>query len=180
MDLYIHVDRGRQLASGDVIELERYRREESRLMLLAPCLDAEFVRHLERLMEEGISLHGAQYLLMPQQKPDFDSMAIELAYEAYRAKHCPEQPSRLQAFFAFADIADAVRFCGDTSCIYRVRSQAAAHKYDMNALKLSYDPQQQEAYAARYWRGEPLSMDATYQPQWEILLTLPVEIVSRV
>lgn len=180
MNLYLHADRAGALRSGTVIDLEPYRREESALMLLAPCLDEKLVKHLETLMEHGISLHGAQYLRMSNREPDYLSMMTELVYEKYRKEQFPDRTSRLQSLFAFDNIRDALRFAGEGKRIFEVETEGTAYKYDMNALKLSFDPDEQERYAVRYWAGRPLSGDADYTPQWEYLLTMPVKIVREV
>lgn len=180
MDLYLHVDRGGGIRPGMTIRLEPYRREESELMLLEPCMDIEFLTHIEKMLDTGISLHGARYLRMLGHNADFISMTTELVYEAYRMKHCPDKPSRLQSLFAFGSLAEAVAFAGEGKHVYAVHSDEVAYKYDMNALKLSYDQREQDEYAARYWRGAPLSSDAGYKPMWEYLLTLPVEVLREV
>lgn len=180
MNLYLHMDRVGLLRPGTVIDLEPYRHEESGLMLLAPCLNKTMVKHLETLMAEGVSLHGAQYLWMGNRKPDYISMVTELVYEKYRMEQFPNCTSRLQSLFAFNNIKDALQFGGEGKHIFKVQTEGAAYKYDMNALKLSFGPKEQEKYAIRYWAGKPLSADADYTPKWEYLLTMPVKIVQEV
>lgn len=146
MERYIHVDRTQSLRPGDTIQLEPYLREESRLTLLAPCMKSEFAAHLEALLRQGLSLHGARYLLTAEQV-DMGSLMTELVYEEYRRTHFPETVSRLQAFFTFQSIRDAVRFAGDGQRIYQIESDELGKKLDMNALKLSYDTDEQVRYA---------------------------------
>ncbi len=184
MEVYYHSDRAERLQTGTVIELEPYRPEESTLLLFRCCMDDAFLGHLTRLMREGISLHGARYLLMPGHAPNYISLATELAYEAYRWKHEPGTVSRLQSLFAWRNLEDAVRFGKQArqGRIYRVRCSEGEKPlpYDMNGLKLSYDPEEQERYAERYWAGKPASADADYKPCWEYLLRLPVTVLEEV
>lgn len=184
MDVYYHSDRAESLKPGTVVELEPYRLEESRLMLLGRCLDGGFYRHLAEMMRKGISLHGARYLMMPNRKPDFDSMAMELVYEEYRWRNKLRIPSRLQSLFAWRNLEDAVRFGKEAGCgrIYRVRCSDKERPlpHDMNGIKLSYDAEEQERYAALYWSGKPFCSDANYKPRWEYFLRLPVTVLEEV
>lgn len=184
MDVYYHSDRARALQPGTVIEPEPYRPEESRLMLLRPCMNAEFCRHLAEMMQEGISIHGAHYLRMANREPDFISMATELVYEEYRWRNMPGAPSRLQSLFAWRNLEDAVQFGRENGGgrVYRVRCDAGERplSHDMNGLQLSYSVEEQNRYAALYWMGKPFSCDANYKPRWEYLLRLPVTVVEEV
>lgn len=184
MEVYFHSDRADALRPGMTIEPEPYRLEESRLMLLRPCMNGEFGRHLAELMQEGISLHGAHYLMTDKHRPDFDSIAIELVYEAYRWRNAQAAPSRLQSLFAWRSLEDAVRFGRERGGghIYRVRCHDSERPmpHDMNGLRLSFDAQEQERYAGLYWMGKPFASEATYQPRWEYLLRLPVTVVEEV
>lgn len=180
MELYLHLDRAGGLHPGKRIELEHYRREESRLMLLAPCLAPDFLAALEELLSTGISLHGARYLLANEHSPDISSLLCELVFEYYRLRDHSDQPSRLQSLFAFRGLADLLPFRKDGGRIYRVYTEEKAAKFDMNALKLDFDPQEQAAITARYWQGKPLCSDADYAPCWEYLLTLPVTVLEEI
>lgn len=184
MDVYYHCDRTESLKPGTVIEPEPYRPEESRIMLLGRCIDSEFYRHLAEMMRKGISLHGARYLMMADQKPDFESMTTELVYEEYRWRNRLRIQSRLQSLFAWRNLADAVRFGREAGSgrIYRVRcsDKEKPLPHDMNGLQLSFSAEEQARYTALYWEGKPFCSDANYEPCWEYLLRLPVTVLEEV
>lgn len=184
MEVYYHSDRADALRPGTVVELEQYRPEESRLMLLGRCCDGDFWGHLSRMMQKGISLHGARYLMMSDHMPDFDSVAMELVYEEYRWRNKLRVPSRLQSLFAWRNLDDAVRFGREAGRgrIYRVQCSDTDRPlpHDMNGLKLFFNAEEQEHYAALYWDGKPFCSDANYKPRWEYLLKLPVTILEEV
>lgn len=181
MKLYFHTDRTDRLRPGDVIQREPYP-DESLLAVFSPFWDAEFLRHLTGMAAEGLGLHGHRYLIGIRDRVHFGSMAIEIYYEYIRWKHYPQRPSRLQSFFAWRAYEDALSFAREAGRgrIYEVQCDTPPFMGDMNALKLSLDPAEQEAHARRYWEGKTAKSAADYKPAWECVLYLPVGVVREV
>ena len=46
----------------------------------------------------------------------------------------------------------------------------------MNLLKLDRDPAKQKEYAENYWNSRQYRTDSEYEPFWECVIDLPVEI----
>lgn len=181
MKLYYHTDRSDALHPGFIVEREPYH-DESLLAVFSPFIDNDFLNHLSAMAKEGLSLHGARYLIQLNGSVDFPCLSIELYYEYIRWKYYPDRPSRMQSFFAwqkYDDAIDAAKEIG-TGRVFEVRCDSVPFVGDMNHLKLSLDPEKQQRAARGYWEGNPFSRDFGYKPRWEYVLRLQVEIVREV
>ena len=177
MKLYLHLDRSEKLQTGDIIYKEPYYDES--LLKSMTFIEPEFLKHLEQLCHDGLSLHGAKYLIRLNGNMHIQSFLIELYYEYIRYKYYENLPSRLQSFFAFRDYKQALTFAqekGSKGKIYEIVADNKCFMGDMNLLKTDLDTEKQEQYARNYWESRRLSTDPEYMPIWECLLNLPVEI----
>ena len=183
MKLYFHVDRAFGLKVGSVLQNEPYR-GESILPALMPYADECYMRHLGKLCRDGISLHGARYLI----RSAFDNISIkdcllELQFEYVRNIYFKKLPSRLQSLFGFENLTNAKQFkeaCGGTGLIFETEPSGLLFRADMNWLKFDFTPEEQKNNAMFYWEGKPLSRDKHYTPRWEVLMQLPVTILREV
>ncbi len=182
MNMFIHVDRARRLRVGDIIRKEPYF-NESPLIIFSPFIDEGFMAHLQEICRDGLSLHGASYLIQIQNQVHFGSFTTELYFEYVRYKKYPHRPSRLQSLFAFREWKQAVIFAkgtGGNGKIYELGFEGKFFAGDMNLLKLDYDPAKQMEFACRYWEGKTLETRSDYVPEWEYLIDLPVVIKREV
>lgn len=181
MRLYLHTDRNESLQPGFTVEKEPYH-DESLLAVYSPFMDTGFIDHLMRMAKDGLSLHGARYLIQLNDMVNFPNLTTELYFEYIRWKHYCDKPSRLQSLFAWQTFEDALAFARETGKgkIYEVQGQTAAFVGDMNHMQLSLNPKEQEEIARGYWEGLPYDRKFGYHPKWEYLLSLPVEIVREV
>lgn len=187
MELYFHVDRGMSLEKLErpVTQLERYDfKKESFLSIISPLFDQDFVRSLESIFDEGLSLHGSRYfvgLLRCADPGNFNSFLIEAYFERVRQSRFSDKPSRLQSLFAFDNLSDVVEFAKpQRGHIYKVRPCGLCSRHDMGLLSSSFNAGEMESRAARYWDGKPKSDDESYSPKWEYLLKCPVELLERI
>lgn len=101
-------------------------------------------------------------------------------YERYleliRRLEFPEKQSRYQSFFAFDNLQAAKEFLPsgrEKAQIFRVQA-ANAEKKDQNLIEVG-TLAQVFSKGRRYWRG-----DKSENPDWEVLLEPPVEVVEKV
>jgi hypothetical protein len=183
MKLYYHLSRGTLFNSGDIIEKEPYY-DECIITSLAPMFDAEYLSHLISMAKDGLSLHGARYLIQINNAApnvSYPNFFMELYYEYIRWKYYPNKPSRFQSLFAWRTLKEAFDFFKRSSRgrIYEIKVANNFFVGDMNLLKLNLDPAQQEQFARDYWEGKPMSRDAGYKAAWEYVIDLPAEIVKE-
>lgn len=178
MPTFYHVDRAGQLHSGQVLNLlpPTFARNESRA---ADLFD---------LLGDGLSDHGLHYLNSksdPQFARDFD---IELLLERFRLSYLPTAPSRFHSWFAFETQNDAMPMylkylLQPTPIIVNGRNPiglpkiwivnaADSFRADMNWLAARTNL---ENRVKQYW-----TQSNSTKPQWELLLTPPVEVVEVV
>jgi hypothetical protein len=180
--MYIHVDRARKLLSGDIVDLKDYSMVSNIANYNSQFLDAEFQEHLKKLIAQGLSFHGYNYLCNTH-TVDYNSLLIELEYEFTRWNHFPDCPSRFQSFLGWDDLGTAKAFAkrwksptGLSCDLYEFApfEHFDQHRCDMNGLKIDGDA---EKSAFRYWNGEPASHSKDYKPIWECLVNLPIRII---
>lgn len=96
-------------------------------------------------------------------------LATEMAFEAHRASSFPALPSRLDACFAFVDLASAIagkpRLGGDWNLLYEVEMAdegASTHIGDFDLISRCYASNPHDGFmqtvqdaAQSYWRGRP-------------------------
>jgi len=181
MKLYLHVDRSERLQTGDIIQKEPYYDES--ILKSMTFIEPEFVRHIEWLCHDGLSLHGANYLIRLNQNMHMPSFCIELYYEYIRYKHYSHLPSRLQSFFAFREYSQALSFAKEKDSkgkIFEVIADNECFMGDMNLLKTNLNAAKQEQNARDYWEQRQFSTEQEYKPIWECLLSFPVEIGKEI
>jgi hypothetical protein len=164
---FFHVERTSHLKSGEIIEFK------------ATVTGLEDFFGFSR-----ISQHGYSYLFdRPPIKSDPSKSAnvnglCELLFEFVRLQDFPERPSRLQAFFAFQDITDAINFRNKSTIgEYPIWEVEADDHFcaDMNLVRFGHKGVDAFANAHKYWSG-----DGSEQPLWECLLIPPVTVVRQV
>ena len=106
------------------------------------------MRHLDKLSRDGLSMHGAQYLIKAGQGHIINLLDCmqELQFEYIRHIYHKNKPSRLQGVFAFSEYSHAKRFKmehGNTGIIYEVEFSGLCLVADMNWLKPDTDPSEQ-------------------------------------
>lgn len=147
--------------------------------------NTELIKTIEGYFPNGISRHGESYLSEKifywhdnQNNLDFIPYipSIELVFEIIRRANYPSLPSRLQSIFAFETLEEALKFKSQYSqvdCpIYIVEANKCI-KRDMSLLKLGFNISGGITLAEKYW-----SAQQSENPEWEILLELPVKIIS--
>ena len=184
MKLYFHVDRANGLKAGDIVQREPYR-GESVIPALMPFANADYLRHLDKISREGLSLHGAHYLIKPGQGAvvSLVDCMLELQFEYVRHIYHKNKPSRLQSMFAFNEYERAAWFKsekGGTGTIFEIEFSGLCLVADMNWLKVETNPDTQKHYAMSYWDGKPFSIDKHYDPKWECVIDLPVTIKREI
>ena len=176
MKLYLHVDRSERLKTGDAIQKEPYF-DESLWQSMA-FVEPGFADHIRRLCRDGLSLHGAHYLIRLFGEMHVPSLLLELHFEFVRHRSFPELPSRFQSFFAFREYESALAFARSKGGGGKIFEIAADKCFmgDMNLLKCDLDAANMERNAVGYWESRRMSSDPEYKPAWECLVDLPVEI----
>lgn len=181
MELYFHVDLAYNLKAGEVISKEPYR-GESIIPAFMPFADDSFLRHLDKISCDGLSLHGAQYLIhIKHENVNVRDFLLELQFEYVRNVYNANMPSRLQSMFAFNKYEQAIEFKrvrGNRGVIFEIDFSGRCFIGDMNWLTPDLSPETQKQNAMQYWQGKPYSNDKNYQPFWECVIDLPV-IIKR-
>jgi hypothetical protein len=139
-----------------------------------------FVDNLSSLFPEGLSFHGWAYLsadllIQPQGYPVVAAYepALEIIFEVMRLSKFAHAPSRFQSYFAW-ETKEAAKEFANGSPIYEVESETC-FRADQAWLRLGYQGAMTLLFAERYWSGV-----SSVTPRWEILLTPPVHVLSRV
>ena len=183
MKFYSHVDRLHSLKAGDVIDKTVYR-GECVLPMLMPFADEDFLRHLDKLSKDGLSSHGARYLLKPGlgvgNEVRVTDFLLELQFEYVRHIYYKSKPSRLQSLFAFDSYEEAERFkaqTGGRGVICEIDAYGLCFIANRNHLKIDADPDAQKHRAMAYWEGQRFSFDEHYSPDAEYLLELPARVL---
>ena len=180
MKLYIHVDRGKQLKEGDILNAKEYTKDQHALTLIKSMIDPSFMEHIARMYEQGISYHGYRYLVHPiQNKFSFSEWATEVYFEYVRYKEFPELPSRFQSIFGWKSLEQAIVFDRD-SPIFEISNETGFFIADMNLLKMSFNQHSNEETARKYWRGERQNDDLNYVPVWEYIINNPVTVRKQI
>ena len=184
MKLYFHVDRLGNLSPGHVIEKEQYR-NESILPAIMPYADERYLKHLEKLCRDGLSLHGAGYITvgLKRSRVEAVNLLLELQFEYVRHIYNENMPSRLQSLFAFSNLYAAQEFKrakGDSGKIFEIDFSGRCFVGDMNWITASLNVEEQKQHAMQYWMGRPFSTKRDYIPQWECVIDLPVTIGREV
>jgi hypothetical protein len=172
-----HFDRLDRLRENDIVDREPYF-NETPLCVMSPFFDADFLEHFNTLCNDGLSAHGARYLIQSiRGEIRFAELLIELYFEYVRYRDYPDKPSRFQSFFAFEDLSKAKEFGNGRGKIYEIDYSGSIFIGDMNWLKISYNAEMQRQCAEQYWSGKAF---AGKKPNWECLLNLPIEIKKEV
>jgi len=191
MKMFFHVDRVFGLKEGDIINKEPYR-GESLLPSLMPFADDLFIRHLNKISSNGLSAHGARYLIKPGQGVEINTLdfMIELHLEYVRHIYQKNKPSRFQSMFAFDNYENAKKFKNEKKnrgAIFEIDYSGLCfiadknwHAADMRWLTPSVKPEIQKHNAMSYWEGKPFSIEKHYDPQWEYIIELPVKIIREI
>lgn len=142
----------------------------------------ELQLHSNSLYPDGVSFHGATYLIKPNSRGNISSPAIELLFEYVRRSNFPQMPSRFQSFFACATLAEAqqfrVNFGRPEQQIWTVYSQEDSFRVNMKLLDNNQTTLYCSYLAHEYWQG---NAGPTQLGQfWEMILRLPVKIGQRV
>ncbi|ECG4949182.1 DUF2441 domain-containing protein [Salmonella enterica subsp. enterica serovar Llandoff] len=133
-------------------------------------------------MQFPVSRHGNYYLNSPLvNNPNSTSVAIEFIFELIRRHHFPEKTTRFCCMFASESIEGIdtfIRRIGwNTPCqIFNLEYTGQVHRGDMNLLNITGNMWQVERNAMAYWCGETYELRPGYQPFWEILIPLPVQL----
>ncbi|ECG4947686.1 DUF2441 domain-containing protein [Salmonella enterica subsp. enterica serovar Llandoff] len=151
---------------------------------------------LNNLFPAGLSRHGYNYLYNPGPMMNSSdgvsrSLGTGLIFELVRRSHFPEKPSRYQSLFACQYIDEVKQFRnqradedGDdekkAAPIYEVITSLDVHRGDMNLLDTECPVLELYRRAYLYWSGESFPLYEGYEPFWEILIPLPVQIGARV
>ena len=180
MRLYFHVDRNKNLQTGDI--LNRISFDDIFILpAMFPFADRKYLDHLKRLCSEGLSMHGSRYLTLDlaDSPVDYVSFMIELQFEYIRHIYYKNMPSRLQSAFAFSEYEQALKFKrerGNNGRIFEVNFSGRCFVEDMNLMTTKLKPEAQEQIAHQYWSGKPKIYDEGYVPCRECLIDLPVTI----
>jgi hypothetical protein len=181
MPTYFHVARTGGLRSGQVIELDHYKKSfendnDKRKIFLS------------QLFPDGLTKHGWQYLLSIREKLSYEDPQglIEIMAEFIRRDKYPHCPSRLQSFFAWHSKVDALRFSQQykvclpdgtilTNVLWEIEASESFFESDMHLLT-----------CGRYWLDFMVTLDNywkqayTPDPLIEVLLKPPITIVRPI
>jgi len=132
-------------------------------------------------LSPSLSEHGKYYLLSPNlivaNAPALTTLSptIELVFELIRCMEFQHIPSRFSCMYGWSTIEDARKFMGNqTGEIFEVECNNY-FRADMNLLKLGASPLAAIMFARKYWQGA-----SSVAPAWEILLSPPVKVISKV
>lgn len=170
MPTFFHVDRGRLLTVGQVLE-----------PLIPPRQDPVFEKILAGYPKRALSGFGKRVLFDP---PDA-SLKFDLYLEEVRRRTHPEKPSRFTCLFGTVDLATAKRFlhrCRDSAGqplvdvpIWEMESNDA-FVADMRMLGEATNGLQRIAMTEAYWAGERWTGSESLL---EALIELPATVVRR-
>jgi hypothetical protein len=167
MAVFYTVDSQGRLYKGLKIALVKYR----------DVRPTELQVHIDAMFPEGVTSHGELYFLRNASHPRLASPQIELVFEYVRRAMYPHRPSRLQSFFAFESLTQAVefrrRFRNDQGVVWMVEADKF-FQADMHLLTTGTSILLYSYFAGKYWKGEPGP-----SPFWEVLLAPPVSVLCR-
>lgn len=129
----------------------------------------------------SVSQHGKDYLNRNIFRDGGPSTAIELIFELVRAHYFPNKPTRLRCVFV-TDSLDAVRQFKELAWVnrpYKIFSleySGEVHRGDMNLLNIDGTIMELQRRAMAYWCSETYPLRSGYQPYWETLIPLPVQL----
>jgi hypothetical protein len=164
------VDRYRTLSAGMVLTLTRH----------TDIDPPELQDHVDRLFPDGVSQHGDFYFLNSNQRGVVASPNLELLWEYVRRSQFPDRPSRYQATFGCATLAEALSFRATygTSAdpIWEVDADVS-FRADMALLTQNQTVLVMSLLAELYWSGQT---HPNLTPIWEYLLVPPVTVIRQV
>ncbi|AYL61161.1 MULTISPECIES: DUF2441 domain-containing protein [Citrobacter] len=134
------------------------------------------------LMQFPVSRHGNHYLNSSLvNNANSTSVAIEFIFELIRRHHFPHKTTRFCCMFASDSIESAENFRRTTNWnspykIFELEYEGQVHRGDMNLLNITGNMWQVERNAMSYWCSETYELRPGYQPYWEILIPLPVQL----
>ncbi|MRT38762.1 DUF2441 domain-containing protein [Acinetobacter sp. RIT698] len=188
MEKFFTVDRSGAVSSGESFELI------SDFSLILKCsLDGmltieELVSGINQLYPDGISKHGASYLLndpiLCNQTGDSQllpvSPMIEAIFEQVRRADFPHLPSRMTSMFGWQSLAEAVEFANTNHAggfnLFEVEVEDQSYFIgDMNLLFIGGQVINTYLLAQKYWSGQ-----RSANPKLEVLIPLPVTIGNNV
>lgn len=184
MNEYFTVDRNKSLTPGQILNIDTYI-DNRKFWPIQNIVDKNDLANLvNELYPNGLTEHGKRYLLdeclvIPTSNGPAPSVPhmpmIELIFELVRRLEFPNQISRFQVIYGWDSVEDAKKFKllhgTNDSSIYAVTCEESV-RLDMNLLYLGGSSIGSIFFARKYWRGE-----AGNNPQWEILMKPPVEVV---
>jgi hypothetical protein len=133
---------------------------------------------IEQWFPRGLSRWGDFWLLHDHDHRD-PERSIELTLEIVRRSLHPDRVSRFQGLFGFDSLERAEDFASSHDCRDKPIWEITAASWfmgDMKWLKACSLPVEEAAFAWGYWSGVPFDAE----PDWEFVLSLPVDIVRRV
>jgi hypothetical protein len=160
LKLYFHINRTHLLNPGDILKKEIYY-NESILSVFTPFVDSRFANHISALCKDGLSLHGARYLIqIARNEIKFADFAAELYFEFIRWKYYAHLPSRLQSLFAFDKYTAALEFARENpdSRIFEIDFSGRCFIADMNFYGLIYPPKCKSITRGLIGRAGPLKL----------------------
>ena len=180
--MYYHVDRSGKLEIGNKLQLNS-RWSDLFFQEISKSINKnDITSFFEEIYPEGLSNHGIQYLIGANliiknqigQHTDFTNVIpmIELKLEETRRRKFGHYTSRMQSFYCFETMVDAIAFGKSVNCerILIVDGEKNG-KFDMNQIYLGGKLYHAEIYSDRYWNSV-----GSINPKWEILLKFPVTI----
>ncbi|CAN7806422.1 hypothetical protein LJR267_010722 [Paraburkholderia hospita] len=182
---YFSVDRRGFYKAGGTLGLYKQNPAPAPLMTVGTHITPAILEnHLLSLFPEGLSLHGWDYMtrqcLMPLPHAvgaDY-SVILEQVLEYVRRTAFAEHPSRLQSYFAFDSMADAVNFRasgGQPQNPIYLLNPSHALQMDQEWLRLGHQNAIGSYCAHQYWMGA-----ASPAQDWEYMLVTPIDVVQQV
>lgn len=160
-----HVDRGNNLSPNITIDL------------LEPHIEASvntdtILDSFKTLYNKRLSIFGERYAINCYEPINH---TLEQMLELIRISDYPNKVSRFQAFFAYLNIEDAIRFSKGECAIYKIEfNHDNYHEGDINFLK-GNSVLQSYTFIHNYWKGIKTS-----KPEIELLIEPPLKILNQV
>jgi hypothetical protein len=186
---YFSLDRRGFYKVGETLDLFKQNPLTNSPLLAVPNLvmPEELQKHLEELFPDGLSLHGWTYMtwytdFVHSQGAKYSNydVTLELVLEYVRRSTFADRPSRLQSYFAFTSLEEAIAFRlnnGATAIsqpIYRLHADRIMQA-DQEWLKLGNQNAIGSLCARKFWSGT-----ASPNPKWEYMLVPPVHVLEQV
>lgn len=156
-----------------------------------PIDTSRITPHAATQFNSGISPHGITYFIGDNidyhvhNRGNQPASAIEYALELVRQAHYPEKPSRFQSMFGCETLDGAKHFRGQydpykiSTPIYEIIPNEKVHRGDMNLLSAKCPISELDRRLRTYWSEGSYPLHSNYEPFWEIVIPLPVNIGAR-